>query len=389
MPVKTNTPRAGLLQLAKLVAGDLRRGQVSSGLQAVGAALSESAGAVLILLDLLIAESAKKCPNDSLCDAFLFMIGQALAEARMALEADAHGPAAELIAEVKRALIEAAEAGQLSPELLMALAQQFATAKLDLGNDLRSLTAALSEQAAAHSTPLNPEDIAAHYTALAEALGHDPFLIQAQLSEQLAAFPDEQRGVIVGSLITSDVPAMREAALGWLLDPSPTVSQQTAKALAAAAARGLVSAESTERMVLMRPWLPELVQASLDVAVRACRQRGALPATKATAQINAVIASSCDGAGAQSFFVPLKRGRKLALASLLVKHGFGVRNAWVQENLSRREADQLLAEIGHVLDPFDASPEILQIAVSHGLAVGLDRREPPPSALCSFLKPSA
>ena len=60
----------------------------------------------MALLDLLLAEVGKKRPNDSLCDAFLIMIGQALAEARMALEDDASGPAAGLIAEVRQRHIE-------------------------------------------------------------------------------------------------------------------------------------------------------------------------------------------------------------------------------------------------------------------------------------------
>ena len=163
MPVKPITPRAGLLQLAKLVAGDLRRGQMSSSLRTVGPALAESPDALPAVLDLLLSEVGKKRPNDSMCDAFLFMIGQALAEARMALEGDAYGPAAEIVAEVRQRLATAAETGRLPLRVMMALAQLFAAAKLDLGDDLRALTATLSEQAAAQSPALGPEDIAAHY----------------------------------------------------------------------------------------------------------------------------------------------------------------------------------------------------------------------------------
>lgn len=387
MPVKVNTPRAGLLQLARLVAGDLKRGRVSSGLQTVGLALFESPDAVRILLDLFLTEARKKRPNDSLSDAFIFMIGQALAEARMALEADAHGSAATLVAAVRHGLAAAAEAGQLPPELLMAIAHQFAVAKLDLGDELRAFTVSLSERAAeAHEFPLGPEDIAEHYKALTEALGHDPFLIHEQLSDQLSIFPDGQRRVIIGSFLVSDVPAMRDAAVGWLLDPSQSLCRHVAEGLASTAARGLVSAESADRMVLMRPWVSEAAQASLDAAVRACRQRANLFAARPAVQVSAVISSGCDGAGAQTYFVVIKRGRKLAVASLLVKHGFGVRDAWVRENLSKREVDQLIAEIGQELDPFDASPEIVKAAVAHGLAVGLDRGEPPPFGLVQFLE---
>ena len=386
MPSTANTPRAKILQLAKLVASDLRRGQMTAGLQTVGVALFENLDAVVVVLELLIAEVGKKRPSDGLCEALLFMFGQALDEARMALEGGAGDAMMNLVVEVRQKLLAAAEAGRLPPEVMMVVGQQFAAAKLDLGDELRALTLALSEQAASNGPALSPDDITSHYAAMAEALGHDPFLIHGQLSEQLAAFPVEQRLVIVGSFVASEAASMREAALGWLLDSSPSVVQQVAQNLVVAAQHGDLSAASAERLVIMRPWLTEAVQATLDSAVRACRQRGLQPATKPAVQISAVIASGCDGAGAQSVFVVLKRGRKLALASLLVKQGFGVRDAWVREDLSRRESDQFLVEVGRQLDTFDASPEIVQSIIAHHLATNIDRQEPPPFGLVQFLE---
>jgi hypothetical protein len=386
MPVKKVTPGAGILQLAKLVAGNLRRGEASLGLQTIGAALSDNPETVLVALDLLFAEVRKKRRNDDLCDAFIFMVGEALNEVRMALESNPEGSGTQLVTKVREKLTEAAYSDRLPPAHLMALAQQFATAKFDLGDELRAGLAAASERMSAQSSGVSPEDIAGHYAAMAEALGNDPFLIHEQLSEQLTVFSDDQRLGIIGSFITSEVASMREAALGWLLDPSPSVAKQVAQGLAAAAKHGTLSAESAERIVLMRPWLEESVQAILDAAVRACRQRGLQPAAKPAVQIGTVIASGCDGAGAQSVFVILKRGRKLALASLLVKQGFGVRDAWIRDDLSRRETDEFLAEAGHQIDSFDASPEVVQAIIAHRLADNLDRHEPPPFGLVQFLE---
>ncbi len=192
MPATANAPRARILQLAKLVAGDLRHGQMTAGLQTVGLALSENPDAVVAALDLLIAEVGKKRPDQALCEALLFMVGQALETTRMAIEGNGGDPARDLVAEVRQKLVAALEAGRLPPEVMMVVAQQFTAAKLDLGDELRALTVALSEQAAAQSPPLGPEDIASLYASMAEALNHDPFLLHGQLSEQLAAFPDDQ-----------------------------------------------------------------------------------------------------------------------------------------------------------------------------------------------------
>ena len=385
MPATANAPRARIHQLAKRVAADLQRGQMTAGLQTVGLALSEHPDAVIVVLDLLIKEVGKKRPNGALCEALLFMVGQALDEARMAVEGGSE-PAMNIVAEVRQKLVTAAESGLLPPEVMMVLGQQFAAAKLDLGDELRALTLALSEQTAAHGPALSPDNITSHYAAMAEALAHDPFLIHGQLSEQLAAFPDDQRVVIVGSFVASEVASMRDAALGWLLDPSPAVVKQVAQSLLAAAQNGGLSAKSVERIVLMRPWLAANVQVTLDSAVRACRQRGLQPTAKPSVQITSVTVSGCDGAGAQSAFVILKRGRKLALASLLVKQGFGVRDAWVRDDLSRREIDQLLAEIAYQTDPFDGSPDILQAVIAHRLADNLERNEPPPFGLVQALE---
>ncbi|WP_092044711.1 hypothetical protein [Methylobacterium pseudosasicola] len=60
-----------MLQLAKRVAGDLRRGQMTDELQTVGLALSERSDAVVVVLDLLIAEVGKKRPDEDLCEVFL------------------------------------------------------------------------------------------------------------------------------------------------------------------------------------------------------------------------------------------------------------------------------------------------------------------------------
>lgn len=115
MPARANAPRARILQLAKLVAGDLRLGQMTSGLQTVGLALSENPDAVVAALDLLIGEVGKKGPDQALCEALLFMVGQALEEARMATEGDGGDPAKGLVEDVRQKLVAAAEAGRLPP----------------------------------------------------------------------------------------------------------------------------------------------------------------------------------------------------------------------------------------------------------------------------------
>ncbi|MDP9168503.1 MAG: hypothetical protein M3O32_20930, partial [Actinomycetota bacterium] len=97
----------------------------------------------------------------------------------------------------------------------------FGAAKVDIGDELRSMMLDGAGETGAGS---NAEDIIAQFEALAEGLEHDPFLIEAQLSEMLSGFPEEHQTALVALLISSEVPAMRDASLGWLLHPKPAVS---------------------------------------------------------------------------------------------------------------------------------------------------------------------
>ena len=385
MPARKFSAYSGLLQLAKLVAAELRHGGMGPGLQTFRAMLLGERDIVLDILDLLSAEAGRKRQNVELCNALIILFGLALNEARMALESNPAGAEVHLIYQVKRRLVEAIEQGGVPPEFVMALAQQFADAKLDPGDDMRAAFEAVS-MSMEEDQDVGPEAIGEQFAALADAYGHDPLLIHEELSGQLAAFPEAHRAVIVGTFLTSEVAAMREAALGWLLDPNRALAKQQAQGLAAAAQHGKLSAESAERLVLMRPWLEDDVQELLDKAVRAGRQRNLAPAKKPAVQIAGMFASGCDGSGAQSVFVNLKRGRKLAFASLLVKQGFGVRDTWLREDLSRGELNLLLAEIASSMDLFEASPEIVQVIIAHRLAEHCARAEPPPFGLVQFIE---
>jgi hypothetical protein len=348
------TPRNALAQLGKLVARDLAQGRMCSGMRAVGEALSDAPDSVLTLLDLLFAEARKKRSSEPLIAGYLFMLREALQVMRIRME-NGEAEAEGIISALKSALSSAAHDGKAPPDVLLLVAQQFAGAKLDIGNEFRELMLSLPTEAHDDDQHAGPDQLAAHYREVADALDHDAFLIHANLMESLSAFPEEQRAGIVGSIVMSDVPAIREAALGWLLDDSDVVSGNTALLLTEVAGHGLVSARSVNRMVTLRNWLPEERRGAVDTAIRASRKQGLAAEAAPTVQVQDVIGSFCDGSGAQSFFVILKRGRKYALASLLLKHGEDVRDAWVRDDLRKTELAAILGEIGLEMDAFATS----------------------------------
>lgn len=379
------TPRNALMQLGKLVGEDLLSGRMSDGSRRAGDALAASPESLLSILDIVIAEARKKRPNEKLVTGLLFMIGAALDVLRMMIEGR-HATAAAVVHELKGRLAAAARAGDLDPGLLMLIGRQFASAKLDLGDELRGMMVELSTNDGTGDQETSPEQLERHYAALAAALGQDPFAVFTEMRESAEGFPVEQRVGLVASLVYSRESAMREASLGWLLDRSAEISQEVGAMIAAAAGQGLVSPCSCNRMVLARNWLPENRRDAIDAAIRACRKAGVGAASEKEPEIRQVLLSGYDGAGAQSAFVLAKEGRSLTLASLLLKHGQGVKDAWVRRGLRRAEADEMLGQINEEVEHYAASLAAVETCLCNALAINVASRTPPPFGLVDFVE---
>ena len=379
-------PQSSLLQLGKIVAKDMARGGPSPGLQDLGEALASRPDSVMDVLELLFAEVRKKRPNAGLISAFLFMLRQALEATRWRNENQPSAPN-DLIDRVRASIALAAANDRLPPELLLMLAQCFAAAKLDIGDELRNTIGA----SALHSPPgaktvSGIGDFEAQLGKIAAGLDHDPFLIQTHMAESLAGFPVDRRIEMISMLALSGVPSLREAALGWLLDPEITIANAVAGILAQIAGMGLVSAAGLNRMITIRNWVGAGRRPAVDAAIRAARQHDGAAAPLPSVQVGDILASSCDGAGAQSYFVLSKQKRKISVASLLIKHGFGIRDAWVGHGKSRGEVAEMVNHIHSEVGGWNASLDGMQTALSHGLAINARTNEPIPFALLQFIE---
>jgi hypothetical protein len=70
---------------------------------------------------------------------------------------------------------------------------------------------------------------------VAQELGHDPFAIHAYLDESIESLPQEMRAGLVMATFGDKEPAVREAALGFLLSKSSEARQKLAELLELAA----------------------------------------------------------------------------------------------------------------------------------------------------------
>ncbi|MCW2242513.1 hypothetical protein [Azospirillum canadense] len=373
-----------LTALAKMVVKDMAAGRAGEGIDLALLAIDQMPDAAEQLVDLVIAEARRKKPNARLIDAFALLLGHALETLRYGVERRLPDALARADA-LRGTLRRLGRDGTLGPETMVTILGQFAAAKLDPGDELRNVMADVMEEAGATSGGADVGELADHLSALAEAV-KDEFELFAQLQEFTAALPDDSRSLFAVASFTPGVERLREAAVGWLFDPASLVRRATARTVEQTAPRRLVSGTMLRRMIQMRNWLPEADRAALDDAIRACRQNGITVVPSKPAQVRDVFVSGWDGSGAQSVFVVAREGRKTAIASVLLKLGVGVRDAWVQHGGSRREADGMLDDIDVRIGLIPSTEDYVHKAMAHALTVNLISGVVPPFGLLDVVE---
>jgi hypothetical protein len=379
------TPRAAMTELARHVAADMGRGQASANLMTVGDTLAAFPGAALEIVTLIVAESHKKRPNAGLINAFGFMLGEVMTVLRFGVERGRTEAIAE-VAAIRSRVQDVARDGTLSSTALMLVLRQFVTAKLELGDALKAaVDDAMEQHARTSSDELDPAALDSHLADLSQHCRGDVFAIQMEISEEASAFPDEFRVTMAACMMAASDPAIREAAVAWVLDPSPETRRQIAPLLLQVAQSGRVSGTMLRRLITMRNWLPDDERPAIDSIIRACRQKNIEITSLPAIEVNQVLATAVDGSGAQSLHVMVKDKRKRALAAILLKPA-GIRDAFVNSGLSSAEADDLLTRVEAQTEHFESGTEHLRLALAHGLAASRDSGILPPFGLVDVLE---
>ncbi len=368
--MKRTAQRAALLELGAAVAAEMKVGQGGDGTRTVVDILAMMPQAALEVMALVEKEARKKRPDAYLVAALAYMAGQALELLRYGIErAD---PAAEaLLGEVRRHLVAHARSDRADPTVLMLLAKQFAAAKLDIGETLRdAMGRMIAEEAEQVDYAEGGDlDMERHLAELGEDLGDDPFAIHTELAETASSFPTEHRLAMAGFMLGSASGAVREAALGWLFDPDPQARIAVAEMMGEQARVGRLDGVTLRRMVAGRNWLPAGERDKVDDSIRTARRKGAEPEPLPAAKVLDAVGSAFDGSGAGSVFVLVKTGRRYAVVSLLFKLGAGLRDAWVQRDLGKAEARDLLDRVAGEIDVVDVSIDYVGRALRHFIEV--------------------
>ena len=187
-------------------------------------------------------------------------------------------------------------------------------------------------------------DIVSSLLEVADQAGQNPFDVYEYMNSLLASFPPEASVMLLFELVAGKKAVIDQAVAGFVLHPDAVLAQSVAEALAASATQTPVESSLIERLVRMRPWLPQTRQAILDAAIRAMRLNALSPVKTELAKVIKCYVSVCDGSGTRSLFVTQRVGVHYQLASVMMKLA-GVADALVLPELSKSGMDDMVRQL--------------------------------------------
>lgn len=370
---------------AKLVAKDVKAGKASAYTSQARDFMGEVPDAVLGVIDLVHREANRKKPNDALIHAYIYLFATGLEGIRYQVD-QGHDWAEELVDVVREQLLVLARGGVIAPHILMLLLNGFIEAKLAPGDDLIELLGGIALEAAVDEPEPALSEVGDLFESIVEESGGNEFEVHAALDDISKALPPKFRIFALHQISTSDNPVLRDTMILYLLDTAPEVRRTVCELIAEHASPSLVSPVALRRMVALRNWLPENERHHLDAAIKKSRQRKIDCAPWPAKHVEEIIATNIDGAGAQSVFAVTKEGRKYLIASLLVKLGAGVADAWCLRDQSKSDVKDFLVHIHSDTDSHRVGPEFLNFLVPHYLAVGQKNGNVPVAGLLDFVE---
>src|SRR6202040_3880821 len=209
-------------------------------------------------------------------------------------------------------LDNAIERHSLHPIDMVMTGKIFSDAGLAVPDSLRQAMAEALQAAPLDTQGVAGNDIVPSLLEIADQAGQNPFDVYEYMNSLLASFPPEASVMLLFELIAGKKAVIDQAVAGFVLHPDAVLAQAVAEALAACATRTPVESSLIERLVRMRPWLPQTRQAHLDATIRAMRLNALSPVKPELPRVIRCYVSVCDGSGTRSFLPSSKStsGRK-------------------------------------------------------------------------------
>lgn len=250
----------------------------------------------------------------------------------------------EKIQAIHDLLDNAIETHSLHPITMMMTSKIFNDAGWVVPDSLRSAMAEALRTGPLDTQGLGGDDIVSSMLEFADQVGQNPYDVHECVNSLLAGFPPEASITLLAELVAGNQAVINRAVAGFVLHPDAVVAQSVAETLAASARQTPVESSMIERLVRMRPWLPQTRQTHLDATIRAMRLNALPPVQTELPKGIKCYASICDGSGTRTVFATQRAGARYQLVSVMMK-SLGVAEAMVLNDLSKSEMDDIVRQM--------------------------------------------
>ncbi|NVN10606.1 hypothetical protein [Nguyenibacter vanlangensis] len=315
-------------------------------------------------------------PDEELCD----LLTMALDEARMAQEGGQRAGKRCLDA-LSRHLADMSRKGEITIRGNMAITRCYVRANLavpDIAPGAQSVRQEASFLAGDEGRGDEGRDPVAVFVDslgdLVKNVDDDPSMLHHVFAETLPGIPPDARRMVCRIAAANPDPHFEPLGCAWLLDSSEPVRAGAAEGLGDRIAAGHLSASALGRLAMLRTWIvDEPHRRCVDGLIRQAIRSGvpSEPADVPRYRITGCVSSPVDGAGAQSLGIGLQRGRSRSIAVVLLKQGFGVKDAYAAPCDSVAEQRGILQQMAGPGEEGRVSLDYVRTALRVALADGI------------------
>ena len=225
-------------------------------------------------------------------------------------------------------------------------------------------------------------------TKLAQENTDGGSMLQSGFLDMLATLPAALRRALVRQVTQRPERVFGDVACALLLDRRAEVRQGAAEGLGDRLAAGAMGAELLARLTVLRSWIEDAeLRPRVDALIAEAMRKGiGGPVSRTPPKIHRILSSRIDGSGAQSLSIALQSGSTRRVAVVLLKQGFGVKDAYVIPCSSATEQRSLLDTIAEGVDVVEVPSSYLAQAIALGLGDGLRAGSPPPPGLVDVVQ---
>ena len=190
----------------------------------------------------------------------------------------------------------------------------------------------------------------------------------------MAAAQEEVQAGLANHIATMDGPFFERCTLFMLLSGSELVQEATLAGLFERLDASALNAKTLTLLPMIRGWFSSgPVQAALDDLIKKARRKAVPGQSRQTgAEMQEIVASITDGVGAQSIAVRLEQGSVSFLAMVLIKAGYGIKDAFLVPPENSEDAEHMVGQLRAETGADDISSDTLRVLLEGALADGLE-----------------